>query len=284
MNEIGIRQGRLSPQSIGPIQRFPRASWKREFASARDCGFVFIDWLFAADGFEQNPIWSDAGQDDIRLMVRATGTSVRSLCADYFISHPLVRVTDDERTDRARVLGRLVLQSASVGIAIVVVPLLEAGEIRNAADMIECRASLDEALDLAGQLSITVALEADLPAPTLKSFLDLKPHPSLGVCYDTGNAAAKGFDVTADLELLGSDLSIVHIKDRDRRGASVDLGLGIADLQGFFRAADVSCRGPLVLETPRGDDPLVSAKTNLAFVRRHSAGVSVPCLDGRASR
>jgi hexulose-6-phosphate isomerase len=284
MNEIGIRQGRLSPSSSGPVQRFPLESWADEFRIARDCGLRFVEWLFAAEDCEKNPVWSGSGQNDIQVMAEATGVDVRSLCADYFIAHPFVRVTEERRLASASMLRELILRSSRAGIPVVVVPLLEAGEIRNAAELREVRESLKGALDLAAKLSVTVALEANLQAATIASLADTMPHPALSVCYDTGNAAADGFDAAADLARLGSRLSIVHLKDRDRRGTSVALGAGIADFPGFFRmAAELRFRGPLVLETPRGAEPLNSAKANLAFAYACAAGL-LPCTEGLSGR
>jgi hexulose-6-phosphate isomerase len=283
MNEIGIRQGRLSPPALGPIQRFPYASWKDEFVHASGCGFAFIDWLVPAADCERNPIWSDGGQADIHAAISATGVSVRSLCADYFMVHPFVRVSDEERQNSERLLSRLIVQSSRAGIRIVVLPLLEAAEIRDRIDMTIVRTSLSEALDLAAALSMTIAIEADLPAAALVSILDLEPHPALGACYDTGNAAASGFDVTPDLAILGPRLSLVHIKDRDSRGISVRLGSGAADLPAFFRtAARLPYTGPLVLETPRGDNPIEAAKANLRFLHAQDMFVADGCRGSRA--
>lgn len=284
MNEIGIRQGRLSSSLAGPIQRFPLKSWSDEFRIARDCGLQFVEWLFAAQDYEENPVWSGEGLNRIRAMVEATGVGVRSLCADYFMSHPFVRVTDQQRVASAGMARELILRSSRAGIPAVVIPLLEAGEIRSAAELSDVRESLEDALDLAAKLSVTVALEANLQAATIASLADITPHQALSVCYDTGNAAAKGFDVAADLARLGSRLSIVHLKDRDRRGTSVALGSGIVDFPAFFRtAAELRFRGPLVLETPRGADPLNSAKANLAFAHACAAGL-VPCTEGLSGR
>lgn len=284
MNEIGIRQGRLSPASSGPVQRFPHESWSDEFRLARDCGLHFVEWLFAADGYEQNPVWSEEGLSRIRTIVEATGVGVRSLCADYFMAHPFVRVTHKERLESARILCELILRSSRAGIAVVVVPLLEAGEVLDATELHDVREALEGALDIAGERSVTLALETDFPAPGIASMFDVAPHPALGVCYDTGNAATKGFDVAADLAKLGPLLSVTHLKDRDGQGSSVALGTGLADLSAFFRkAADLAFRGPLVLETPRGADSLGSAKANLAFAHSCTAGL-VPCAEGLSVR
>jgi len=284
MNEIGIRQGRLSPSSSGRVQRFPVESWADEFRIARDCGLRFVEWLFAAEDYEKNPVWSGEGQHDIQAAVEATGVDVRSLCADYFMAHPFVRVTDEQRLASRRMLRELILRASRLGISVVVVPLLEAGEIRNPAELREVGESLEGALDLAAKLSVTVALEANLQPAAIASLADTMPHPALSVCYDTGNAAANGFDVAADLARLGSRVSIVHLKDRDRCGSSVALGAGVADFPAFFKtAAELRFRGPLVMETPRGAAPLNSAKANLAFAHACAAGF-VPCTEGLSGR
>jgi L-ribulose-5-phosphate 3-epimerase len=282
MNEIGIRQGRLSPSSTGPVQHFPQASWKDEFMRAGECGFAFIEWLLSASECERNPIWSDGGQADIRTAVSATGVAVRSLCADYFMVHPFVRVSDAERLSSERVLNHLIIESSRAGIRIVVLPLIEAAEMRDSRDMNVVRESLDEALELASALSVTLAMETDLPAGQLMSFLNLRPHHALGVCYDTGNAAVRGFDAAADLSLLGPHVSLVHVKDRDRQGTNVELGSGIADLAGAFRlAARENYSSPFVLETPRGDDPIEAARTNLEFVNTRLTSIADACSGSR---
>lgn len=285
MNEFGIRQGRLSPSSIGPVQRFPHATWKDEFVRARDCGLACIDWLIAGDEREPNPIWTGSGQDDMRAAMAATGVAVRSLCVDYFITHPLVRVSNQDRADCERMLTLLIRESASVGIQVVVVPLLETGEIRTASEMTTVRTSLDEALDLAATLGVSVAVEADLPASGLESLMEFSPHPAFGICYDTGNAALKGFDVKEDLARLHSYIALVHVKDRDRDGVSVSLGSGLVDFPAFFRAsAEIQYAGPLVLETPRGVDPVEAASANLKFLREQAASTEAAGLGSRTER
>jgi L-ribulose-5-phosphate 3-epimerase len=285
MNPIGIRQGRLSPSSIGRVQRFPHGTWKDEFVRARDCGLACIDWLLPADDWEQNPIWSRSGQDDIRAAIAATGVTVPSLCADYFIAHPFVRVSAEERGDSERMLARLIRESARAGVRIVVVPLLEAAEIQTSFDMTAVRTSLDEALDLAATLGVTVAVEADMPGSALESLMELDRHPALGICYDTGNAALRGFDVNADLARLRSDIVLVHVKDRDGDGVSVSLGSGLVDFSQFFRAStEIHYAGPMVLETPRSADPVDAARANLTFLRKQAVSTEAAGLGSRTGR
>ena len=62
MNPIGIMQGRLSPQATGHLQAFPWKTWELEFERARAIGFDCLEWLFEADSFEKNPIWTRDGR------------------------------------------------------------------------------------------------------------------------------------------------------------------------------------------------------------------------------
>lgn len=276
MNEIGIRQGRLSRAVAGRARHFPWHSWKAEFARARACGFNTVDWLFAAHDYEHNPIWTDAGQEAILTQIADTGILVGSLCADYFMVHPFLRVSEGGRRQSITVLNRLVVVGARVGIRIVVVPALEASEIRTVAEMAQLLDSLNEPLNLAEAHGVRLALETDLSGLEYRALFERRHHPALGVCYDTGNAAARGHAVGVDVRTLGPYLYLVHIKDRKQNGPSVPLGEGDADFGTFFKvAAEVGYRGPLILEAAVGDEPVSMAMAHLAFVKQQSALVEL---------
>lgn len=269
MHEIGIRQGRLSPAIDGRMPQFPWQSWKDEFVRARRCGFTAIEWLFAAHDYEQNPIWMDSEHDEILRHGADTGVCVRSLCADYFIVHPLFRVSDDARRHSVRVLNGLIVASARVGIEVVVVPVLEASEIRTAGERAQLLDSLSQPLALAAAHGVRLALETELPGLECRALVE-RHHPTLGACYDTGNAAARGHGVAADVRALAPYLCGVHIKDRKRNGPSVPLGQGDADFAAFFKvAAEVGYSGPLILEAPVGEDPVSTAMAHLAFLKAY---------------
>ena len=87
MNPIGIMQGRLSPAGAR-AQAFPRATWRAEFAQARELGFDRIEWLVASGGLDDNPLLIDANA--VRAIVRDSGVRVDSVCADCFIERPMV--------------------------------------------------------------------------------------------------------------------------------------------------------------------------------------------------
>ena len=269
-SSIGIMQGRLSPPVPGRLQAFPWSFWEQEFHHAPACGFDAIEWIFEADGYQQNPIWTAAGLERIRQQMITTGVQLHSLCADYFMAHPFFRVSGQERAQSVSVLNRLIVQAASVGIQTILVPVLEVAEIRTDAEKVQLLDSLCGPLSLAAAHGIRLGLETELPAPEYRALVERGDHPALGIYYDTGNAAARGYNIAADVYTLGTYLCSVHIKDRKRGGPSVLLGQGDADFVAFFRAlAEVGYTGPLVLQTAFGEDYLGVARAHLKFVKDH---------------
>jgi hexulose-6-phosphate isomerase len=262
-------QGRLSPRPKDRLQAFPWRSWKEEFRLARNCGFSNIEWLFEADDYTRNPLWTTE-LDEIGRLIAETGVKVRSVCADYFMPHRLFGLEDAEINRTVEVLSELIRKSAQVGVEVILIPVLEISEVQTESDKVQLLENLQGPLALARSKNVILGLETELPAAEYRELIERGGDPNLRIYYDTGNAAAKGFDIDKDLELLGPLTCGIHIKDRKLSGPSVRLGEGAANFSGFFktlRALDYS--GTVVLQTAFGDDPISDAQSHLAFVKNH---------------
>src|SRR5690348_4003915 len=99
---FGMMQGRFSPPTGGRIQSFPKKSWREEFTKAREAGLDLIEWIFEADAWQKNPLASDQGIAEILSISRTTGVQVQSICADYFMDLPLLRISDEQRNERMK--------------------------------------------------------------------------------------------------------------------------------------------------------------------------------------
>lgn len=272
MNTIGIMQGRLTPAAPGRPQRFPWSSWRDEFALARECGFDHVEWLVTAERIDENPLSTAAGVAAITQQARATGVTVRSVCADCFITHPLVRVPAAEVRARVRQLEHLIGQASRLGADVVLLPMLEGGAILDRAEGMAVIEALTGAFERAAQAGIRVGLETDLAAADLAALIDHAGTGSAAAYYDLGNAAARGANAAHEIRTLGDRLCGVHVKDRPRAGASVSLGAGGVDFPSCLEAlGTVGYDSPLILETPAGADPVSAARTNAAFLRAQLA-------------
>jgi len=269
-NVIGIVLGRLSPPVPGRLQAFPWRSWREEFSRARASGFASLEWVFDGDRHEENPIWTADGTAEIREYIADTGIRVDSVCADYFMIHPLFGVAERVRAETIQVLEQLIRQAAAIGIRTLLLPVLEGTEIRSGRDKRELLECLRRPLELARAHRLRIGLETELPAEEYRALVEEAGHPALVVYYDVGNATAQGFDVASDVRILGPHLGGVHIKDRRRGGPSVALGRGDVDFPAFFAAlAEAEYGGTLVLQPATTADYLGAAATNLTFVRGH---------------
>jgi L-ribulose-5-phosphate 3-epimerase len=283
-NLIGMMQGRLSyPAPPGVIstpklQVFPYQAWEQEFENARACGFDLIEWLFTEKSdvrgdlypnSGENPLMTESGRHRIQFLIKESGVQVQTCCAHYFMLHPFIRVSEAERLSSIAMLSALIENSARVGIKTILLPVLETCEIRDEGEKLSLLQSLGEPLDLAQKLGVRLALEMELPGEVYRAFLERANHPALGAYYDSGNNTARGYDIVFAVHELGNYLFGVHIKDRVSRGSSVLLGQGDTDFSGFFPALQAAgYTGPIILETPLGSDPLLTARNHAAFVRR----------------
>src|SRR5687768_6794672 len=84
---IGVMQGRLSPRPPEKLQAFPWSSYAAEFPKAARLGLHSIEWIFEAPRFEENPLWTEAGREEILSLIEDSGVRVQSVCADYFMVH-----------------------------------------------------------------------------------------------------------------------------------------------------------------------------------------------------
>lgn len=279
---VGIMQGRLSPPGARP-QSFPFDSWQTEFRRAQSYGFDLIEWLFTAADYDRNPIWTEAGLADIRQCMLATGVSVVSICADYFVDHQLLRVSDAERRRHLEVLKVLIERASQLEAPVIVLPILEAGELLDTSDDALLLESLKESIALAHARGVTLALESNTSADRYLNLVKQAADPALSICFDTGNRTAHGLDIVADIHLLAPYVSEVHIKDRLLKGPNVPLGEGAAPLHAFFEAvASGPYSGSFILETTVGDDYERHAKRNLNVTRSRAASSSQIPVDADA--
>ncbi len=84
------------PSKSGKFQSFLKFSWREEFYKAKKCNLNIIEWIFEADEWEKNLISTAEGIDEIKKSIHDTGIEINSLCADYFMDLPLLRVGKNE--------------------------------------------------------------------------------------------------------------------------------------------------------------------------------------------
>jgi len=267
MRHVGIMQGRLSPPINGRIQAFPKDSWRDEFEKAHACGLDLIEWVFEADEWERNPIFSDPAE--ILRMSSESGVQVLSVCADYFMDLPLIRISKSEQDRRLNLLNELILRSCCIGIEYIVIPFVDTSEIKTDDELKELVSGLRYCLPVAGRYGVQLALETSLNPMTCARLLHELDHPNAKINYDIGNSASMDYDTVEEIESCGEWIATVHVKDRLRGGNTVPLGTGSADFDATFSAlARIGYEGPFILQAARDGDEVEAVKRYAEFVRQ----------------
>lgn len=269
---LGIMQGRLLPPAGDRIQQFPWRDWPLEFALAGQAGLDAIEWIYEEDAaLGPNPLSTDEGIRQIRLLCERHAVRVSSVCADYFMDHPLLRAAPSAVEERLDRLKWLMDRAALMGAQHIVLPFVDASHISTPEEADAVASALRAVLPRAEATGVEVHLETSLPPHRVAELLDAVPHPLVKLNYDSGNSASLGFHPDVEFACYGGRVGSVHIKDRVRGGGSVPLGTGNADFEALFAALDRSVyRGGITLQAARGraGEEVAWSRENAAFVTR----------------
>ena len=262
MNHLGIVQGRLTQAPPGCLQWFPQEHWRCEFSLAGALGYHHIEWIVEQYHNESNPLWSNAGIDEINAIIIASGVRVLAVCNGFILEHRLI---GDKSVFEQNI--RVINQAARIGAKRLVLPLFEASEL-NTENLSSYAGILRDFGDAAQAYGIEICLETSLNAKTLLWMLDTLNHDNLQCVFDTGNHIGFGHDIYSDIVELGSRVHYVHIKDKSVDGVNVLLGTGLVNFYKVFESLEkIAYQGPITFETTRGRYPVQTAKHNKDMVK-----------------
>lgn len=248
-----VMQGRLSPPEDGRFQSFPRRHWQEEIALAPQVPLRGIEWIFDLYGAEANPLETAEGRIDLRSRLGRAGVAVVSICADYFMDCPLVRIDSELLDQRLQKLRWLISICPEMGVSRIVLPFVDASRIADRKDAEDVLSALHQVMPAATSAAVELHLETDMNPDAFRSFLDEIPHPLVKVNYDSGNSSGLGYLPHQEFSAYGSRIGSFHIKDRIRGGGTVPLGTGSADFASLRQALlDIDYRGDFVLQAARG--------------------------------
>ena len=221
-NEIGIMQGRLSPRIDGKIQAYPADTWQKEFEIAQEIGYAAIEWI-VENPVEINALMTDSGKAEIKKVIASTGVRIDYICADIFMQQPLVRMTEETKSQNKEFLYSILKNAKEVGAIGVEIPFVDNSSIKNETEKQEFIDVMQDAFNLAKEMDLKISLETDLPPINFKVLLENIDLDYVQANYDIGNSASLGFDPKEELEAYGLKILNVHVKDRKLGSTTVPL-------------------------------------------------------------
>lgn len=270
MKKIGFMQGRLSKMVNNQIQAFPFEDWVNEFKLAGELNLNCMEWTLDYPYLKNNPLLIKEKKGEIEFLSKANNISINSVTLDCCMQRPFWKTTNAFNKKELINDFKLIINSAGLnGIKLLILPLVDNGSINNNDELkqlIKILSSLEEDLK---KHSIRVAFESDYPPLKLLKFINQFSQETYGINYDTGNSASLGFDSELELELYGSRVLNVHIKDRLLGGTTVRLGEGNAEFEKVFRALnEINYSGNFILQTARSknNEHFKELEINLKFL------------------
>jgi L-ribulose-5-phosphate 3-epimerase len=265
--KLGTMQGRLVPPEAQRFQCFPKSRWREEFPLAAAAGLETIEWIYDAYGENANPLATDSGVDELKSLCTRHSVQVESVCADWFMDFPLIRIDEATAQDRWQRLRWLMKRCALLSIGRIVVPFVDAAAIRTPAEVDVIATGINSLAGLLDETQVELHLEAALSPEDFAGLLARLPHPRVRVNYDSGNSASLGYRPDEEFSAYGARVGSVHIKDRKLGAGTVPLGEGDTDFESLFGAlARTHYCGDFILQVARGvdGDELEWAKKNVA--------------------
>lgn len=254
-DRIGFMQGRLSHLLDGRIQAFPWASWKDEFRLAEQIDFRLMEWTLDQTRLYENPLMTETGQAEIRELCQRHNLGIPSTTGDCFMQAPFWKVLGNERNALERDFCEIAVGCAAVGISMIVVPLVDNGQLENIEQENTLVAFMQSQAQLLSVNKLRVVFESDFGPTELARFIERLDPAIFGINYDIGNSAALGFNAVEEFSAYGHRIINVHIKDRILGGTTVPLGTGNADFKVVFDAlARIGYDGNYILQTARAAD------------------------------
>ena len=250
---LGIMQGRLVLPIDGKLQAFPTNGWNTELELCRGLCIECIEWIYDGEDlyFLPNPISTFEGANALSG-IRAP--RITSLCADYFVKAPLLRVPGNILEQRIAKLRWLVFQCSLANIPTLVLPFVDDNAIRTHGEIDDVICILYELSGLIDACNVRIALETNLDECDMQTLSRELVDVFVGINYDSGNSASLGYDVEKEWNMYGHRIVNVHIKDRVLKGSSVPLGEGSTNFDTLAKMlSKFNYRGNVVLQVARGE-------------------------------
>ena len=233
-NKIGFMQGRLSPIYNNLIQSFPYTNWENEFKFAKKMGFSHIEWTVDQYLLDMNPISNKNGLDKIKKIKKKYNIQTHNLTEDFFMQNPffksdklVTKILEDQ-------ILKLLENSSKIKVKNFVIPLVDNSSIKNTKQLNTVISFFKNIRNFLKKIKINIVFETDMKPKNNMIFIEKLQDDCFGINYDMGNSASIGYNTVKEINLYGSKIYNVHIKDRKFMGESIKLGKGNVNFDSVF--------------------------------------------------
>lgn len=251
--KIGIMQGRLSKkENTKIIQEHPK-DWKKEKILADILKFDYLEYIILEKNFNDLPIFS-------KKYFNFFNKQKLIVCENITLSSSIFKKGTKKKL--FKIINRLKKYNKSK----LVIPISSQDIDKNIDVLCEI---IRELLKISTK-KLTFSFEIEHNIKKIEEIIKKVNSIKFRITIDTGNFSInflKNSNFT-NLKKIINRVNHVHLKDRDTKFNSVDLGTGTIDIEGFLKILKKSSyNGDLTLETPKGIIPYDQGYTQLNYIK-----------------
>ncbi len=270
---IGVIQGRLVPRETNKYQSFPFKNWKKEFKYLNQMRVKKLEWVFDSKNFKKNPIFFSKGLKLIKLNMKKFNIKIPSITIDYFMEQPFYKKKYyNQKKKILNNLETLFNNCKKIGIRYLVLPILEKSTLSNKKEETILITEILKLLPIIKKNKQIILFEIDMhPLQTLK-FIKKFNHRYFGINYDSGNSAGLDYNLRKEKRYF-KYVKNIHLKDKIKKGGTVSLGKGNANLKLLFEIFKKSkYKGNFILQTARSrKNQINEIEKNLKYIKNLSS-------------
>lgn len=264
-------QGRLvDSEKKNEIQFFPKKNWIKELGLFKKNKIKYIEWVASFENLKANPILKKKKIFTIKKECKKNQVKIRSIDAQFFVKKPIYKGTTSQKKKSLQDLKKIFINSQLLGIKYFIIPALENASlntIRKKKDLIKLIKDLLSIIKVGN----FILIEGDLSPKKMKSLLSEINSKNVGINYDTGNSAGKGFYLNEEKKYF-KFVKNIHLKDKKFRGKSVQLGKGSFDFKNFFKfLKNINYKGDFAFQTARSKykNHINEYKLNYEYIKKY---------------
>lgn len=244
--KLSIMQGRLQREPVGGALNYCHEAWQEELPLLKKLDIKYLEWVIDWRCQSLNPLFVD---DEVETTLLLEDIKLSGLVMNNFVKDPLISSKSSLKSIKAR-LNTYILFAEKLRISSICIPFV----IENNLEFTDIKKSIAELLEMESDLikrNVFLSLELELPIKKLQNIRDMLENSlNIGFTFDTGNSRVQGNNPVEEIELYGSNLFNVHIKDRTVNGERVPLGEGDVDFNLIsHKLSSINFSGFLILET-----------------------------------
>ncbi len=271
VNNFALMQGRLvDSEKKNEIQFFPKKNWKKELEFFKKNNIKYIEWVASYENLETNPIYKKNKILSIKRECKKNKVKIRSIDVQFFVKKPIYKGKIFEKKKSLKNIKKIFINSQLLGIKYFIIPALENASLntnnkkKNLVDLIKNLLPFIKTDNF-------ILIESDLSPRKMNLLLNEINSKNVGINYDTGNSAGKGYHFKEEKKYF-KFVKNIHLKDKKLNGKTVQLGKGDFDFNNFFKyLKNINYKGDFAFQTARSKEKnhINEYRLNLDYIKNY---------------